>query len=132
MDDLFHQKAEFGHAAFLDGTSLSRPCFSRNHSNYCAVGAYWFLKGHFFDGDWLNFSFFCFSSCYVLYAIFIKFVDKTTAYLDEIIQVRKFKGSVLIPSVLQCNQDIIESAPRDSTGINEPLITIPLESNHGD
>ena len=51
---------------------------------------------------------------------------------NEISQVRKFKGSILIPSVLQCHQDIIESAPRDSTGINELLITIPMESNHVD
>ena len=36
------------------------------------------FKGHFFDGDWLNSNYFCFSLCYVLYAIFINFVDKTT------------------------------------------------------
>ena len=71
LDYLFQQKAEFGHAAFPGGTSLSRPCFARDHSNYCAVGAYWFLKGHLFDGDLLIFSFVCFSLCYVLNAMFI-------------------------------------------------------------
>ena len=37
------------------GLSFKRPCFSRNHSNYCAVWTYWFFKGHLFDGDWLMF-----------------------------------------------------------------------------
>ena len=70
FDYLFRQKAEFGHAAFPEGASLSRPCFSRNHSNYCAVGTYWFLKRHFSDGDWLNFVFLYFF-CAMFYIILL-------------------------------------------------------------
>ena len=32
-----------------------RPCFSRNHSNYCAVGTYWFSKRRCWS---------CFSMCF--------------------------------------------------------------------
>ena len=53
--------------------------FSRNHSNPCAVGTSCFKKHHFFDDDWLLFRFVCFSLCYVLYVIFITFVEKTSA-----------------------------------------------------
>ena len=42
------------------------PLFSRNHSNYCAVGTWWRLKGHFFDGDWVIFCVFCVSLWSVL------------------------------------------------------------------
>ena len=68
----FLQKAEFGYAAFLGGTSLSRPCFSRNHSNHRAVGTYWCLERHSFDGDWFIFDF-----CNVLCNKFITFLHKT-------------------------------------------------------
>ena len=44
---------------------------SRNHSNPCAVGTPWLLKGHFFDGDLQMFYFCCVSLCSVLYNIFI-------------------------------------------------------------
>ena len=40
-----------------------RPCFSQNHSNYCAVGTYWLSKGHFSDEDVLNWSLFLFLTC---------------------------------------------------------------------
>ena len=58
--------------------SLSRPCFSRNHNSYCAVWTKCLKQNHFFDEAWLLLILFCFSLCYVLYAIFITFVDKTT------------------------------------------------------
>ena len=51
--------------------------FSRNHSNPCAVGTSWLLKGHFFDGDWLICCFGCVSLCSVLYNIFITLFHKT-------------------------------------------------------
>ena len=44
--------------------------FSRNHSNPCAVGTSWLLKGHLFDGDWLVSCFGCVSLCSVLYNLF--------------------------------------------------------------
>ena len=43
------------------------PLFSQNHGNYYAVGTWWLLKGHFFDGDWLIFCFFSVSLCAVLH-----------------------------------------------------------------
>ena len=58
--------------------SFSRPCFSRNRSNYCVVRTHWFLKGHFSDGDWLIFDLLYICLCYVLYNIFITFVHKTS------------------------------------------------------
>ena len=48
----------------------SRPWFSRNHSNYRAVGTSWLLKGHLFDVHWLLFCFCCVSLCSVLYNMF--------------------------------------------------------------
>ena len=53
------------------GARSETTCFSQNHSNPCAVGTSWLLKGHFFDGDWLIFCFCCVSLCSVLYNIFI-------------------------------------------------------------
>jgi hypothetical protein len=47
--------------------------FSRNHSNLCAVGTSWLLKGHLFDVEWLTFCFRCVSLCFVLYNSFITF-----------------------------------------------------------
>ena len=49
--------------------------FSRNHSNPCAVGTSWLLKGHLFDVDWLIFCFRCFSLCFVLYNILNTFIS---------------------------------------------------------
>ena len=50
-------------------TSQSRPSFSLNHSNHCAVGTYWFLKGHFLGWFLVIFLFFLFS----VVAFFITF-----------------------------------------------------------
>ena len=57
---------------------LFQTLFSPNHSNYCAVGTAWLLKGHFFYGDWLILCFCCVSLCSVLYNIFITFFQKTS------------------------------------------------------
>ena len=72
------EKITFRFPAVLPVASFSRPCFSRNHSNYCAVGTDWFLKRHVFDGDWLIFDFFYFSLCYVLCNMFITCLHKTS------------------------------------------------------
>ena len=45
---------------------LFQTLFPRNHSNYCAVGTSWLLKGHLFDGHWLICCFCCVSLCSVL------------------------------------------------------------------
>ena len=50
-------------------TSQSRPSFSLNHSNHCAVGTYWFLKRHFWGWFGVIFLFFLFS----VVAFFITF-----------------------------------------------------------
>ena len=51
----------------------SRLWFSRNHSNYCAVGTSWLSTRHFFDGDWFICCVGCVSLCPVLYNSFITF-----------------------------------------------------------
>ena len=56
------------------------PLFPRSHSNYCAVGTWWFLKGHSFDGDWLILCLVCVSLCSVLYNMLITiFKNETSA-----------------------------------------------------
>ena len=50
--------------------ATSRPWFSRNHSDPCAVWTSWLWKGHFFYVDWLNVCFCCVSLCFVLYKVF--------------------------------------------------------------
>ena len=69
------QTSRFFYYPFSPGFGV---CFSRNHSNPRAFWTYCFEKHHFFDDDWLLFRFFCFSLCYVLYVIFITFVEKTS------------------------------------------------------
>ena len=56
--------------------SWSRPCFSRNHSNYWVVGTYCFFKGRFSDGDRFIFDVFYVSLRYVLYNMSITFLQK--------------------------------------------------------
>ena len=68
-----HKMYTFAVTFFLVWASLSRPCISRDHNNYCAFGTKSFVRW------WLaHFLFFCFSLCYVLYTIFITFVHKTS------------------------------------------------------
>ena len=63
---------------FTPGRSLPRGP-PRNGTVITMVSwTYLFLEGHFFDGYWLFFSFFCFSLCYVLYYIIITFFRKNT------------------------------------------------------
>ena len=57
------------HKKSISGSSLLRSLFSRNHSNYCAVGTSWLLKAHYVNGDLLIGCFFCFSLCHVFYTI---------------------------------------------------------------
>ena len=61
-----------------DKTVCVLTLFSRNNSNYCAVGAPWLLKGHLFDGEWLICCFGCVYLCSVLYNMFITCFHKTS------------------------------------------------------
>jgi hypothetical protein len=61
----YYQERPFRDPAFHETTVILVP-----------LGPSVFLKDHFFDADWLLFHFFCFSLCYVLYVIFITFVEK--------------------------------------------------------
>jgi hypothetical protein len=53
-------------------SSLLRPLFPRNHSNYRAVRTSWLSKGYLFNGDWLICCFGCVFLCSVLYNIFYR------------------------------------------------------------
>ena len=54
------------------GPSLARPCFSLNHSSYCAVGTYWFSKRHLVDELLLFFRICLCSACDIcFYHLFI-------------------------------------------------------------
>ena len=83
------KKAPFGHHFRVAGrqkpmtpNSGERPC--RDPASHETIlitvpfGPSVFFNVIFFDEDWLTFRFNCFSLCYVLYAIFITFVDNTT------------------------------------------------------
>ena len=59
-------------------SSLPRPCFSRNHNNYCAAWTSGFVK-FIVSIEIGSFSVFvCFSLVYVLYTIVITFVHKNS------------------------------------------------------
>ena len=75
FSDLFSKSVDLGTPFKIEcwRSPLSDPLFSRNHSNYFAVGTSWLLKGHSFDGGWLICCFGCVSLCSVLYNIFIIF-----------------------------------------------------------
>ena len=63
---------------------MSRPCCLRNHSNYCAVGTYCFLKGRFLAQDSPIFVFLCFSVCYLFLNIFITIFHNTTVNVQPL------------------------------------------------
>ena len=79
---IFTKKAVKKSDPFRPKRSWSRPCFSLNHSNYCTVGTYSFLKRHFLDEYFKNACFFLFS----VVPFFIQFLsmvfNKTTVIMQ--------------------------------------------------